>query len=437
MNRTPRWEWIWLGGIIALAVAIRCWFVAGHQYIFDDSKDYLALARSILAGQEYQVHGLYASRMPGYPILLAGLLWLRPSFAFILYAQAVMGGLCCGVLYLIGRRLSPWIGLTGAALLALDPLQIGFCAAVLSEIPFTLALLIGLWLLTRMLTDRRLWWWLVLGFVWGVAIYLRASALWLIWPLGLTVATVWIMQGTREGERKWHVALGRGLLGLALAWVVVLGMLYPWNTRNTARFGPHRWLTTLEGISLYEAVYPEADGGPRQDKLIVPPAIAARVGEQAEAERNEDWMALSKEYVRQDPGRMLRLAAVKIGRTWSPRFHAGQEGGQDAGFQNSRVQGVLLCWSILTYALAAFGLAAQWQGHCALVGESKLRARCPCRYIVLILLPIVYFTLLHAIFIGSVRYRVPVLPVVDLLAGIGTIGLWQVVRRGWNAKSMK
>ena len=458
MNKLERWELYLLGAILLAALALRCGFVSSHQYIFDDSRDYLALAGTILSGQDYQVHGLYATRMPGYPVLLAGLLWLRPSFAFILYAQAIIGGLSCGVLYLIGRRLSPWIGLIGAALLAVDPLQIGFCAAILTEIPFTLVLLVTLWLLTRLLTDRQLIGWPLLGLVWGVAIYLRAAAFWLIWPLGLTVVVAWVVLSVRQDGLRWHATLRRGLMGFLFAWVVVLATLYPWNVRNTARFGPHHWLTTLEGISLYEAVYPQADGGPRQDKILVPPALAAPlddggVGEVkgvSEAQLNDEWMTQAKTCLWQEPGRMLHLAFVKIGRTWSPLFHAGQDGGPDAGFQNAPVQGVLASWSVLTYLLAIVGMALVYTRNATPVTRasrppsdaSGAPTHPPARtaetpalrqdgvYLgLLILLPIVYFTLLHAVFIGSVRYRVPVLPLVDLLAALGIVGLWQALRR--------
>ena len=38
---------------------------------------------------------------------------------------------------------------------------------------------------------------------------------------------------------------------------------------------------------------------------------------------------------------------------------------------------------------------------------------------VLLLLPVAVFTLLHAVFIGSVRYRIPVMPMVIVLSAAG------------------
>ena len=96
-----------------------------------------------------------------------------------------------------------------------------------------------------------------------------------------------------------------------LAVGIVFAMLTPWLVRNYGQFhsGPFR-LTTLEGISLYEAVYPEADGGPKQDKINkqLPPDIAVL----NEAQRNDEWNRRGWEYVRTEPLRVGKLAYAKI-----------------------------------------------------------------------------------------------------------------------------
>jgi hypothetical protein len=411
---------LWLGLIVLAAAALRLAVLTRVQFVsFDDSRDYLTLADSLLIRHEYVVNGLCATRMPGYPVFIAAIWACWHSVSAVLNLQAVVGALCALPAYFLGRRLNTATGLAAAVFVALDPLQIGFAASVLSEIPFTLGLLVALALAARMMTDRRWGWWIVLGLLWAAAVYLRGSVHWLLAPLGLLIVFLQVLHGRQETHFErlppGRIAL-RGLVGLVLAAGTLAACLAPWQIRNTQLFGPHRWLTTLEGISLYEAVYPEADGGPRQDKIAVPPEI----GSLDEAGRNDAWMARARGYILNDPGRMLRLAGVKIARTWSPIFHAAE-------FRNPAAQAILLLWSLLTYVLALVGLRAWWRGVSPAPGVPDPTGARGALWI--ILLPILYFTLLHAVFQGSVRYRVPLMPLVDLLAAAGLIQLWSVFRK--------
>ena len=108
----------------------------------------------------YQVNWLYATRMPGYPILAAAMYALfGPHVKAVLLLQALMGGAITWLVFLIGRRISAEIGLVAAALAAIDPLSIGFSAAFLSETPFTLLMLTALWLFLNIAEGRRFWNW--------------------------------------------------------------------------------------------------------------------------------------------------------------------------------------------------------------------------------------------------------------------------------------
>jgi hypothetical protein len=48
------------------------------------------------------------------------------------------------------------------------------------------------------------------------------------------------------------------------------------------------------------------------------------------------------------------------------------------------------------------------------------------RMLAWLLLPVLVFTLIHMVFVGSVRYRVPMMPFVLVLSGIG---IWWVVSK--------
>ncbi len=84
----------WMGVVVVAAVVLRLCVGIAHPFWFPDSADYDALAQAIAHGRAYQVHGLWATRMPGYPIFMAAVYFLvGPSVKGVLVAQALMGGL--------------------------------------------------------------------------------------------------------------------------------------------------------------------------------------------------------------------------------------------------------------------------------------------------------------------------------------------------------
>jgi hypothetical protein len=283
------------------------------------------------------------------------------------------------------------VGLIAAGLAAVDPLSVAFSASVLSETAFTLALMVALWIGLNLMEGARFWWWVLLGLVWGIGVYLRASALWCLVPIAIVIAC-----SQPSTRRRAHACLG-ALCAILLVFLVLL----PWQLRNYQHFGDRYFrLTTLEGISLYEAVYPEADGGPKQDKIPLPPEMASL----NEAQRNDEWSRRAWQEIREYPARTASLAVRKVARTWTPFLNAGE-------FQNPLIQSAMGLWHIPLFILA-------------LIGVSRTFPRNKMTY--LLLAPVMYFTLIHALFLGSVRYRVPLMPLVCIFAAAGVV--WTLER---------
>jgi hypothetical protein len=221
-----------------------------------------------------------------------------------------------------------------------------------------------------------------------MGVMLRVAALYCVVPLLAWV--VWQMPARAKMRRMG---------GPIMVLVIVALMLAPWLARNYSHFhsGFFR-MTTLEGISLYEAVYPEADGGPKQDKIALPSAMAGL----NEAERNDEWSRRAWSYVRSDPLRVAKLALIKIGRTWSPWFNTEE-------FNNPAIRWGMAIWYIPMWVLGIAGII--W-------------GRLPRATKILLVVPVLYFTALHALFLGSVRYRVPLMPVVCIFAASGIAAMW-------------
>jgi 4-amino-4-deoxy-L-arabinose transferase-like glycosyltransferase len=382
----------WLPLILGLAFGLRAALGWMHPFNFPDSADYKALAHALVTHQPYVAGGYVASRMPGYPLLLAGVEMVGGGDRAIMVLQALMGALIVWLIYLVGKRLSTTTALIAAAFAAFDPLSIGFSAAVLTETPFTLCLVASIWLGVRIIESRnglKAWrLWVALGVVWGIGVYLRASALWAIVPLSLAAAYF-----AAVPQRRLAAWVLPPLIPLA----IIFALLTPWLVRNYSIFHTHPLrLTTLEGISLYEAVYPDADGGPKQD--IINRNLPAEMQSMNEAERNDEWNRRAWQDIRNDPGRIAKLAVIKIARTWSPWFHA-------ADFRAGPIQWLMALWNVPLLALALVGLFGRMRRD----------------VLILLVIPIGYFTAIHALFLGSVRYRVPLMPLVGILAAHGVM----------------
>jgi hypothetical protein len=184
------------------------------------------------------------------------------------------------------------------------------------------------------------------------------------------------------GQRRRHL-----LLGLAALAALALAML-PWWVRN-ARLVGHFVPTTLQvGASLYDGLNPRADGG--SDMSFVPRFEAleranAAAGEPFEYRLDRRLRNEAIEYARNNPGRALALAAIKAARMWNVWPNEAISGGW--------LVGLLM---LLTY-VPSVGLA--------LAGAWKYR-RLGWPY-ALCWLPAGYLTLLHMIFVSSIRYREP------------------------------
>jgi hypothetical protein len=120
-----------------------------------------------------------------------------------------------------------------------------------------------------------------------------------------------------------------------------------------------------------------------------------------EGERSAYFTREAKRFARERPGEVARLTLVKVGRTWSPVPLSAE-------FGRPLYCAVAAAFAVPFYALVIFGI---------------VRGRVPGRVMLFLLLPALYFTAVHALSVGSLRYRVPAEPPLAVLAAAGAARL--------------
>jgi hypothetical protein len=230
------------------------------------------------------------------------------------------------------------------------------------------------------------------GVLSALCVYVRPSTAGLV--LGWT-ALLMARQGIDRG-RSW---VGAG----AVVGIVIVSLI-PWAARNDRVTGHWCWLTHRGGISLYDGVGPQASGAGDLGQIKNMPAVAGL----DEAAWDQWFRQQSWESIRSDPWRIVRLAGVKLARTWSPILHADE-------LSSTPIRVLFAAWSVVLFALAIAGGVMLWRRRATLVG---------------LLLPALYLSALHSVFVGSVRYRAGAIPGLAILAAVAVSCMAGSVRAG-------
>jgi 4-amino-4-deoxy-L-arabinose transferase-like glycosyltransferase len=366
-NRPAPWLVAWIGIAFLLRLIWVLRLPASDAYLssLPDQREYLELGRNLVHGNGLFFHDtrfdadVFAYRTPGYPAFVA---LCGGSIRIIRIAQAGVDASCVLAIYLLARRwLGPRRSLFAAAIIALNPLLIYFSGLVLAETVFTALLVWGMVLIVLPRTTGC-------GLLsLGLAVLVRPSAL---------LLPVFLAGVNPISRNAYHLRRA-----MAVAVVVVL-LLFPWAWRNHVRVGAWIWTTTNGGITLYDGFNPIADGSSDQSFVKRMPELSPM----GEVQRSKYLSHLAGEFIQQHPLQTLRLTFYKLLRTWSP-IPLSREYGHDARY-------VLIG---LFYTLPFF----------VMVLSGLVSDRVPMAAKVLLVLPAIYITVVHAASVGSIRYRVP------------------------------
>lgn len=396
MTRTPD-HVAW--GLALLALVLRAGWIAyrwsshGAAFEYPDEELHWQLAAHLVHdGSLVTDDGRFAARMPLYPLFLAP--WAALGSAGVLgarFAQAIVGAAVVVMAHRLahavaGRRAARVAGL----LVACDPFGVFFSNLLLTETLFTF-LGVALTACAWAVAARRPGSWLAWGGVAltgaGAVLTRPAAAGWL--------ALLWLLLLALGRDRR---RMGPRLVACP---VVLALLMLPWGLRNTAVVKDYAWLSTNGGVTLYDAQGPQADGSSNQGFLQQMPELQGL----GEVERDRLLRQSAIRQMRADPGRALSLAGIKFLRTWSPLPNVAEY----------RTGPAALAGAVYTVLLLAGTAAALVRGF---VGHRDASAADRRRLLALGMLPLLYFTLVHCVYIGSVRYRVPLMPLMALVTAV-------------------
>ena len=392
----------WLAIIILSAFAIRllaaiCWdaFFAHGGFVFGDSDGYWTLAQNISSGKPYEYYGRQIFRMPAYPLFLAAVQTIFGTNVPVLYgriAGAVLGTLCIWQIWILARLLNgEKAGLIAASIAAVYPEFVLISPMILAETLFSVFLLAQIYFWVRGFISSRwqdaIW----MGLFAGLATLVKPG--WILFTPGALIAIALYRLWTLAASRKLFL---QGVASIAVMFLVLL----PWAYRNERISG--RWIfTTLQGgPSLMDGLNPDADGS---SNMAFMPAVYERFGAKANGQVNNIQQELQvNDYTRRaawdwaksNPGKVCRLAVVKLIRTWSPFPNQPK-------FSNLTICLALGVPYILLWIFSIYFI------NCS--GQKTL-------FWLLFILMALYICGIQSLFVGSIRYRLPAMWILCILA---------------------
>ena len=407
MERKPRAVLI---VILLVAIVVRLGFwvaVAGFDGTGGgDEPDYHRMATAISEGRGF-INPLgepTAARPPLYPAVLGGLYAITgPDPDTGRAFQVALGVLIVFLVYVLARRLfSTNVALLAAGLAAVNPGLVYVSGLLMTENLYVVLLLL---LLIVMVGEwkspaRTPSGFAVAGLLAGLCSLARPTAFTIALLLsGLTLVLA------REN-------LSSRLKKVTVFMLVTVALLVPWSVRNYVQMGDWVTFTTHGGITFYESNNMLNYEVPEFRGIVVIPRRAVpnwdQLADLPEVEYDRRAWEMGFDFIREHPGHFARMAWWKFVRFW--RVRSGLDAVSAVGLDSSgggfvaRVVSqadVFALYWILVLPLFVFGLFTTGRYYRRLLPLYAVVAT---------------HVLLSLIFHGSLRARMPIEPIITILA---------------------
>ncbi len=359
-------------GLVVRLIAIVSYDPSG---VFTDDDRFWEEIVNVAEHSSFHAGGVYAHDMPLTAILLG--LFVKATGSGVTGAKVLLTIISSLTIFFIARiayifhpsRLTLWISGIGAALY---PFFVFYSILICSETIFLLLVAIFFFLVLKKSTGYCV----LSGFVAGLCHLTRPTLL-----LFLPFVWIWQRVSARIGWR--YIVLSAALFVVTIS---------PWVVRNRVVFGEYIVGTVGSGHVLLEGNNPYNEtGGIGGDDTRYMEGLPPGLGE-LEADKWQRDKAI--ENIKEDPGRFVVIAGKKFLRFWSLWPNA-----PEYGRPVFRWVSLLSFGPVLVLSLLSIPLFGKDRGRLTLIWSFFF-----------------YYTIIHMITIGSLRYRLPLEPLMLALA---------------------
>lgn len=376
-----------------LACLVACWavdlFYFPRSAQFGDEPRYLASAARLATTGEFWVNGDRAWEMPGTALFFApavralgvdrAVLAIRFMQSLLLALQSVLTAAIASRVFGKGR-----VPVIAAGIVALYPFFLFYQGLLHSETLFNTLLLASV---------LALYWWRDRGMNVDVAL---ATLCLCLTAATLVKATLTVFAPVLIGATAWASGAGgrKAVKVLVVAVCLCAAFMTPWWVRNAVVFGRFVPFTTGSGYNLYLGNNPTYGAAGVDGSGNFDPVVVATINRLTEVDRQRAYKDEAVRFVAENPTRTLRADAGKFVRFWNiiPNTVEFRHG---------------LYPIVCALSYGPILLLALW---------SAFRSRKRWRDFAPFYLIIGYFTAVHTITMASLRYRLPIEPLLIILA---------------------
>jgi len=385
-----------------VCVAIDLFFFPATT-VFPDEQRFLASAARLAATGEFWAGADRAWEMPGTALFYAPAVWAfgaQGAIIVIRVVQAVLLTAQVALVAAIARRVfgKPTVAFVAACVAAFYPFLLFYQGLLLSETLFNTLLLSGV---------AALFWWrdrgLRFDFAFALTCLLFAAAT-------LTKATLTILPPLLLAVATWGAGAPwrRTIAVLVAASCLYAAFMSPWWIRNASVLHAFVPFTTSSAMNLYLGNNRNnLNAGIDWAQDAEPDVVATLNALPDELARQRAYAKAARDYIENNPGTFIRNAGLKFLRIWNVVPNASE---YRAPFYAA-------------ISIASFGTVLVLALACAARQWRRWRVLAPIYMIM------GYFTFVHIVTIASLRYRLPIEPLLIVMAAESLAALIVVVRR--------